>query len=175
MRSLLIGGARSGKSALAAGWALERAMNVCVLVTAAAADEEMAARIAAHRQARPRHWRVREEPIRLGHALSEEALKKQLVLVDCLTLWISNCLWPEATLPQTDPALWSGERALFLESLRTCHDVIVVSNEVGGGIVPGNPAARLFRDEQGRLNQAVAAICDEVFLVTAGLALRLKG
>ena len=175
MRSLLIGGARSGKSSLAARWALERSAEVCVLVTGIATDEEMAARIAVHRDARPQHWRVREEPVRLGHALSQEASKKQLVLVDCLTLWISNCLWPIAALPRTDHALWSGERALFLEALRTCSDIIVVSNEVGSGIVPESPVARLFRDEQGRLNQAVAAICDEVFLVSAGLALRLKG
>ncbi|HEY3785656.1 MAG TPA: bifunctional adenosylcobinamide kinase/adenosylcobinamide-phosphate guanylyltransferase [Steroidobacteraceae bacterium] len=175
MRSLLIGGVRSGKSSLAARWALQRSADVCVLVTGIAQDAEMTARIEAHRRARPPHWTVREEPIRLGHALRQATLQPQLVLVDCLTLWISNCLWPAATLPEADHALWGTERQQFLAALRSSKDVIVVSNEVGAGIVPENAVARLFRDEQGWLNQAVAEICDEVFLVTAALPLRLKG
>lgn len=174
MRSLLIGGARSGKSSLAVRWALQRSADVCVLVTASAADPEMAERIEAHRRARPPHWSVCEEPVHLGHALRQEAIKK-LVVVDCLTLWISNCLWHAETLPHADRARWSAERQQFLDALRMSEDVIVVSNEVGTGIVPENAAARVFRDEQGWLNQAVAEICDEVFLVSAGLPLRLKG
>jgi adenosylcobinamide kinase / adenosylcobinamide-phosphate guanylyltransferase len=172
MKTLLIGGARSGKSSLAERWATERSNNnVCTIVTGTESDPEMTARIAAHRRARPPQWRVREEPTRLGHALRSEAATGHLALLDCLTLWISNCLWP--TPP--DDALWPTERADFLEALRaSTADIIIVTNEVGTGIVPNNPAARVFRDEQGWLNQAVAAVCDEVYFVTAGLPLRLK-
>jgi adenosylcobinamide kinase / adenosylcobinamide-phosphate guanylyltransferase len=176
MRTLLIGGARSGKSALALRWSNERSSNVCALVTGTESDPEMAARIAAHRRERPAHWRVREEPVHLGRALREECSPARLLLVDCLTLWVSNCLWPAAEVTEgSDHSTWHRERDAFLEALAACSsDVIVVTNEVGTGIVPNNPAARAFRDEQGWLNQAVAAICDEVFFVTAGLPLCLK-
>jgi adenosylcobinamide kinase / adenosylcobinamide-phosphate guanylyltransferase len=171
VRTLLIGGARSGKSSLAQRWSGERSTDVCALVTGTESDPEMASRIAAHRRERPAHWRVREEPVQLGRALREE--KSGLVLVDCLTLWIANCLWPPGV--ESDPAGWRRERDDFLQALRARgRDVIIVSNEVGTGIVPANAAARLFRDEQGWLNQAVAAVCDEVFFVTAGLPLCLK-
>jgi adenosylcobinamide kinase / adenosylcobinamide-phosphate guanylyltransferase len=191
MRTFLIGGARSGKSTLAARWAAEHSNRVCCVVTATACDREMAARIDAHRRERPAHWRVREEPVRLGAALQEETRTGDLLLVDCLTLWTANCLWPTVlreaargeTLRVDDPggncaadlAGWHAERDVFLTSLRTLSaEVIVVSNEVGTSLVPENAAARIFRDEQGTLNQLVAAACDAVFLVTAGLALRLK-
>jgi adenosylcobinamide kinase/adenosylcobinamide-phosphate guanylyltransferase len=189
MRTLLIGGARSGKSALALRWANERSTDVCMLVTGTESDPEMAERIAAHRRERPTHWRVREEPVQLGRTLREEdtALTQgpapasssnagRLLLVDCLTLWISNCLWlPGQVTEGSDPAAWHRERADFLDALGACAaDVIIVTNEVGTGIVPNNAAARVFRDEQGWLNQAVAAVCDEVFFVTAGLPLCLK-
>ena len=184
MRTLLIGGARSGKSALALRWSNERSTDVCTLVTGSESDPEMAARIAAHRRERPAHWRVREEPVRLGRALREEAnslahgvphgVAHGLVLVDCLTLWISNCLWPQGS-EAPDQAAWHRERDDFLDALSaSAADVIIVTNEVGTGIVPNNAAARIFRDEQGWLNQAVAAVCDEVFFVTAGLPLCLK-
>jgi adenosylcobinamide kinase/adenosylcobinamide-phosphate guanylyltransferase len=187
MKTFLIGGARSGKSSLAARWAGERSRNVCCVVTATASDDEMSARIAAHRRERPQHWRVREEPVRLGAALRDESRTSTLLLVDCLTLWTANCLWPPrpempgttgraaTAMTQPDVAGWQAERDDFLASLRAAtNEVIVVSNEVGTGLVPEHAASRLFRDEHGRLNQMVAAVCDEVFLVTAGLALRLK-
>lgn len=191
MKTLLIGGARSGKSALALRWSGERSANVCTLVTGTESDPEMTARIAAHRRERPAHWRVREEPIYLGRALREEAgsttqvvasvppslsAADTLVLVDCLTLWISNCLWPpDQATADADFAIWRRERADFLDALAECKsNVIIVTNEVGTGIVPNNASSRVFRDEQGWLNQAVAAVCDEVFFVTAGLPLRLK-
>ncbi|MBS0421635.1 MAG: bifunctional adenosylcobinamide kinase/adenosylcobinamide-phosphate guanylyltransferase [Proteobacteria bacterium] len=171
MRVLFIGGARSGKSSLAQRLSGQRSADVCVLVTGTESDPEMAARIAAHRRERPSHWRVREETVRLGRALRDE--KPRLVLVDCLTLWISNCLW--ATGPEADLARWRYERDDFVAALREAtNDVIIVTNEVGTGIVPGNAASRIFRDEQGWLNQAVAAVCDEVYLVTAGLPMCLK-
>jgi adenosylcobinamide kinase / adenosylcobinamide-phosphate guanylyltransferase len=131
----------------------------------------MAARIAAHRRDRPAHWRVREEPVQLGRVLREET---GLVLVDCLTLWISNCLWSPGTV-EADLIAWRRERDDFVDSLKARQtDVIIVTNEVGTGIVPNNAASRLFRDEQGWLNQVVAAACDEVYFVTAGLPLCLK-
>jgi adenosylcobinamide kinase/adenosylcobinamide-phosphate guanylyltransferase len=120
----------------------------------------------------------------LGGALREEstatlqspAAARALLLVDCLTLWISNCLWPPAqVIDGNDYATWHRERDDFLDALRACtSEVIIVTNEVGTGIVPNNVASRVFRDEQGWLNQAVAAICDEVFFVTAGLPMCLK-
>ncbi len=172
MRTLLIGGARSGKSALAQRWAHERSTDVCTLVTGTESDPEMIARIAAHRRARPAHWRVREEPVQLGRSLRDETAG--LVLVDCLTLWISNCLWQPGAV-EAELAGWRRERDDFIEALKArTSDVIIVTNEVGTGIVPGNAASRLFRDEQGWLNQAVAGACDEVYFVMAGLPLCLK-
>lgn len=189
MKTLLIGGARSGKSSLAAQWAGERSRQVCCIVTGVASDAEMAARIQAHKRERPPHWRVREEPTDLAAALQDEGRSQPLLLIDCLTLWTSNCLWPatekvpageqQHTSGQdtwiANVAGWRARRDAFLAALRTCSaPVILVSNEVGTGIVPEHAAARLFRDEHGWLNQQVAAVCDEVFLVTAGLPLRLK-
>ena len=184
MKTLLIGGARSGKSALAQRWAQERGGSVRVVVTATASDTEMATRIAAHRRDRPAHWSVREAPAQLGQALREEtaaalaARPHECLLIDCLTLWVANCLWPASTpMVAAEPAIegWQRERADFLAALAACAaDVIVVSNEVGMGIVPADPGARLFRDEQGWINQAVAAACEEVFVVFGGLPLRLK-
>jgi adenosylcobinamide kinase / adenosylcobinamide-phosphate guanylyltransferase len=173
MRTLLIGGARSGKSALALRWAHERSNNVTVLVTGAETDPEMSARIDRHRRERPAHWQVHEEPVHLGRALRQ--LGDGLVLVDCLTVWISNCLWPPGPMETPELASWRAEQADFIQALndRTA-DTLIVTNEVGTGIVPDNAVARVFRDEQGWLNQSVAAVCDEVFLVTAGLPLCLK-
>jgi adenosylcobinamide kinase/adenosylcobinamide-phosphate guanylyltransferase len=182
MKTFLIGGARSGKSSLAAAWACESTDDVCCLVTGLATDAEMAARIERHRAERPPHWHVREAPRSLGRALREVSGKHRLVLVDCLTVWTSNCLWPPERMTESsvsdlppDQERWCAERDDFLTALRTCaSDVIVVSNEVGSGIVPFAAAARLFRDEHGWLNQAVAGACDETFLVVAGMAVRLS-
>jgi adenosylcobinamide kinase / adenosylcobinamide-phosphate guanylyltransferase len=185
MRTFLLGGARSGKSSLAARWAAERSKSVCCVVTATASDDEMTARIDAHRRERPQHWRLREEPRRLSAAVRDESRAGGLLLIDCLTLWTANCLWPPASTAavtseasrdfQADLPGWHAERDAFLTSvLTTSSEIIIVSNEVGTSLVPENAAARLFRDEQGRLNQLVAAACDAVFLVTAGLPLRLK-
>jgi len=142
----------------------------------------MAARIEAHRRERPGHWRVREAPVALAAALQEEAGAAGVVLIDCLTLWLTNCLWPPAMASDAvqgemsaDLSGWRRERGAFIEALSNVEcPVVLVSNEVGGGIVPASAATRLFRDEQGRLNQEVPAACDEVSFVAAGLALRLK-
>jgi adenosylcobinamide kinase/adenosylcobinamide-phosphate guanylyltransferase len=185
MKTLYLGGARSGKSTLATQRAKQEAEDVCCIVTATESDVEMSARIAAHRKQRPESWRVIEQPVRLGAALLEESDRHAVILIDCLTLWTANCLWPAHASLQSasnadsasgaDYQFWRNERESFLEALRDCTSrVIVVSNEVGTGIIPANAASRVFVDEQGWLNQSVAAICDEVYQAVAGIAVRIK-
>ena len=163
-----MGGARSGKSALAQQRALESGLNVIYLATAQANDEEMVARIARHRAERPAEWGLVEEPLALADALKAHAAPHHCLLVDCLTLWLSNLLI-------------AGEEQLDRETRRLLDtlpslpgSVVLVSNEVGQGNVPTNPLARRFRDEAGRLHQAVASCCDRVTFVIAGLPLILK-
>lgn len=180
-RTLLLGGARSGKSALAEKLAAESGKEVIYLATARAGDGEMATRIAAHQRQRPAHWRTIEEPLALGAALRQWTAPQRLLLVDCLTLWLSNlifsepCAHPEVgaiTLPPT----FHSERAHFLQALEQAGgDIVLVSNEVGMGIVPCGAISRCYADEAGRLNQAVAALCERAVLVAAGLPLTLKG
>jgi adenosylcobinamide kinase/adenosylcobinamide-phosphate guanylyltransferase len=128
----------------------------------------MAARIARHRAARPPAWRAVEEPIALAATLRAECAAGRFVIVDCVTLWLSNLLLAEAPL--------EPERAALLDALPALPGrVLLVTNEVGLGIVPENALARRFRDAQGAINQALAALCDRVTLVTAGLPMVLKG
>ena len=163
---LILGGARSGKSALAELRARDSGLAVTYVATATAGDAEMQQRIAHHRQRRPAHWLTMEEPRALAATLRAEAAPDRCLLVDCLTLWLSNLLLG----PGLEP-----ERQSLLDTLPTLPgQVILVSNEVGWGIVPMNELARRFADEQGRLNQAVAARCPRVTLVAAGLPLVLK-
>ncbi len=185
---LIIGGARSGKSALAEARALAAeaaGYEVLYLATAAAvdsaADPEMAARVAHHRQRRPAHWGLLEEPQQLAATLARHAAPQRLLLVDCLTLWLTNLLFAGAAARQADAGqsidcpLLRGETAALLEVLPTLPgQIILVSNEVGCGIVPMAAVSRLFADEQGRLNQRVARLCAQVTLVAAGLPLELK-
>ena len=179
--TLIFGGARSGKSAYAERLALASGKEVMYLATAAAGDAEMAARIDLHRQQRPAAWPTLEEPLALGTALLKWCQPGRLILVDCLTLWLSNLMfsspehYPEVGAI-TLPPLFESERAHFLQALSKIEgDVILVSNEVGMGIVPNGAISRRFTDEAGRLNQAVAARCEHVMLVAAGLPLVLKG
>lgn len=166
MVELILGGARSGKSALAERRAAESGLAVAYLATAQAHDDEMQRRIAHHRGRRPAHWATVEEPVQLAAVLQAQAAEGRCVLVDCLTLWLSNLMLG----PGLEP-----ERGALLDALpRLPGRVILVSNEVGWGIVPENALARVFADEQGRLNQAVAALSQRVTLVAAGLPLELK-
>lgn len=168
MRELILGGARSGKSALAVRVARSSGLAVTVVATARAGDAEMAERIARHRAARPATWRVVEEPIALAAVLRAECAADRLVVVDCLTLWLSNLLLAEAPL--------ESEQAALLDALPMLPGrVLFVANEVGLGIVPDNALGRRFRDLAGLLNQALAARCDRVTLVAAGLPIVLKG
>jgi adenosylcobinamide kinase/adenosylcobinamide-phosphate guanylyltransferase len=179
--TLVLGGARSGKSGHAEALAIASGRDVVYIATAGARDGEMAERIAHHRASRPAHWTTVEETIALGAAIARHSTPGRVVLVDCLTLWLSNLLFSSDdafpdTGPVTLPVLFHQERQALLDSLASASgDVILVSNEVGMGIVPMGAISRAFVDEQGRLNQAVAAACDRALFVAAGLPLVLKG
>ncbi|MFA7317169.1 MAG: bifunctional adenosylcobinamide kinase/adenosylcobinamide-phosphate guanylyltransferase [Sulfuricella sp.] len=167
MRELILGGARSGKSALAEKIALESGLAVTYIATATAGDEEMAGRIAHHRERRPAGWELIEEPVRLAAALQDSAAPGRCLLVDCMTLWLNNVI--------ADEALFQRERAALLGILPALPGrVILVSNEVGMGIVPLGELTRRYCDEAGRLHQELAQLCDRVTLVAAGLPLVLK-
>lgn len=169
MRSLILGGARSGKSALAERLAHESGHPVTYIATAQAHDEEMAARIAHHRAGRPSYWACVEEPLALADALRAHASPGQCVLVDCLTLWLSNLLIAN------DEALFEREREALLAVVpELTGQVLLVSNEVGLGVVPMGELSRRFVDEAGRLHQALAVRCERVLFVAAGLPLTLK-
>src|SRR5688572_13422011 len=170
-RHLILGGARSGKTAhaiaLAKSLATERNASVTYVATAQPLDEEMQHRISLHRAERPATWRTLEAPTRLAQALAADN-QSAIMVIDCMTLWLSNALLqdfrddaPTAALPT-----WDAERAEFLQWLNEMRgDVLLISNEVGAGIVPLAPLSRRFQDEQGRLNQALAAVCEQVSLV----------
>jgi adenosylcobinamide kinase/adenosylcobinamide-phosphate guanylyltransferase len=166
---LVIGGARSGKSRFAQGLAEAQAGDITLIVTAEVFDAEMAARIDKHRAERPAHWRVVEAPIELPEAIAKACATTEFVLVDCLTLWLSNVLCTRAE------QLEERMNALCAAVQNASGQLVLVSNEVGWSIVPDNALARVFRDEQGRLNQRIAAIAERVTLVAAGLPLQLKG
>lgn len=166
--SMVIGGARSGKSALAERLVLASGRTPVYLATAEAHDDEMAARIAAHQAARAgTGWRTVEAPRDLAPALAD-ATVGEAVLLDCATLWLTNAILAGADL--------ATEQAALLAALAGCKaPVVVVTNEVGLSIVPENALARAFRDAQGRLNQRLAAEAGLVVAVWAGLPLVLKG
>jgi adenosylcobinamide kinase/adenosylcobinamide-phosphate guanylyltransferase len=170
MRSLILGGARSGKSALAERLAMASGHEVVYIATAQAHDAEMAARIAHHRASRPSHWHCVEEPLALAAALQEHARPGCCVLVDCLTLWLSNLLGED------DATRFAQERDALLEVMPSLTgQVLLVSNEVGLGVVPMGELTRRFVDEAGRLHQALAVHCEKVLFVAAALPLALKG
>lgn len=171
--TLILGGARSGKSAYAERLAQESGLPVTYFATAQVYDDEFGARIAHHQSRRPTAWKTVEVPHRLAAVLKAEAAPDRCVIVDCLTLWLAQCICPEC-LP-AEGIDWPAERAALLEALSTVPGkVILVSNEVGMGIVPLGEINRQFQDEQGRLNQAVAKMATEVVFVAAGLPLKLK-
>lgn len=165
---LVLGGARSGKTALALARAEASGLAPVMVATAQAFDAEMEARIAAHRAERDGRWTTVEETRDLLGVLSREAGPERILMVDCLTLWLSNLLLAGAEVEAAIDALVVGLSGL-------AGPVILVSNEVGLGIVPENALARRFRDLQGRLNRLVAAAADRVTFVAAGLPLVLKG
>jgi adenosylcobinamide kinase / adenosylcobinamide-phosphate guanylyltransferase len=164
--TLVLGGARSGKSRHAEGLIAALPPPWTYVATAEAGDEEMAARIKSHRERRGAQWRTIEAPRELAKALA--ACGDGPLLVDCLTLWLSNLMLAEANVEE--------ETAQLEETLAaTKGPLVLVANEVGSGIVPGYPLGRRFRDMQGILNQRMAARAERVILMVAGLPLALKG
>ncbi len=166
--TLVLGGARSGKSRYAET-IIETAANRGVYcATAEARDAEMVERIAVHRARRGPFWRTIEEPLALAAVIGAEACGEQPLLIDCLTLWLSNVMFAGRSPEE--------ECAALVAALGTAQGpVVAVANEVGMGLVPENPLGRSFRDAAGRLNQDVAALADRVVFVAAGLPVILKG
>jgi adenosylcobinamide kinase/adenosylcobinamide-phosphate guanylyltransferase len=165
--TLVLGGARSGKSRHAEQLVDQSGGAPLYIATAEAGDGEMATRIAAHRARRGTAWRTVEEPLDLAGVLRREAASGSVILVDCLTLWLANLIAAERDI--------AAETAALIAALGDlAAPVVLVSNEVGQGIVPDNALARRFRDAAGRLHQDIAVVADRVDFVTAGLVQRLK-
>lgn len=169
---LILGGARSGKSSLAETLATESELKVVYIATATAGDGEMAARIARHKTQRPQHWLLVEEPRDLAAVIREYSKPGYCLLVDCLTLWLTNCLFD----PKVNHHPWQDRKQAFLQALSEAKGrIILVSNEVGQGVVPMGEVSRQFVDESGWLHQAIAKQAERVVFVTAGIPQVLKG
>ena len=173
MLTLIIGGARSGKSHFAQSLCAQAA-RVAYIATAIADDDEMRNRIARHRAARPAHWLTLEEPLALAEALARTAPECDVVLIDCLTVWLSNFCWHHRELPPETLEARTLATVDRLLSSSAAGTVIAVSNEVGCGIVPETPVGRLFRDLQGIVNQRVARAAETVYHLVAGIPTRIK-
>ena len=170
MRELILGGARSGKSRLAEKLAADSGLAVTYIATSQALDGEMSSRIRLHRERRPAEWALIEEPIELARVLRESANAERCLLVDCLTLWLTNLLILE------DEARLIVEREALLDCLSGLPGrIILVSNETGLGVVPMGELTRRYVDEAGRLHQAIAERCQRVVFTVAGLPMLLKG
>ena len=171
MHTLVLGGVRSGKTALAERLAGDSGMDVIYLATATADDDEMRARVALHQQQRPANWGLNEEPLAIASVLVHHASsgrKAPCILVDCMSLWLSNLL-------HVGEPTFTRERENFLTQLTQYPgDLVVVSNEVGLGIIGMDPLTRRFGDELGWLNQALAARCNKVVMSVVGLPMVLK-
>jgi adenosylcobinamide kinase/adenosylcobinamide-phosphate guanylyltransferase len=166
--TLVMGGARSGKSTYAEGMVEEAAANGLYIATATATDQEMAARIEHHRERRGPFWTTVEEPIHIAHAIEAHTLPGRPILVDCLTLWLSNLMLEGRSV--------DAEADRLLATLEESGvPLVLVANEVGQGIVPDNALARAFRDHAGRLNQRIAGLAERVVMMVAGLPMTVKG
>jgi adenosylcobinamide kinase / adenosylcobinamide-phosphate guanylyltransferase len=166
--SFILGGARSGKTRRALSLAEASGKAPVYIATGQAFDAEMQDRIDRHKAERGPNWRTVEAPIDLATAITSNASTKTILLIDCLTLWLSNLTFAQRDI--------SAETQFLIQALQDATGpVLVVSNEVGLGIVPENALARRFRDDQGRLNQSIAAVADRVEFIAAGLPLTLKG
>ena len=166
--TFVLGGARSGKSSFAEKLVENSGLQPVYLATGRAFDKEMESRISIHRDRRGSEWQTVEEPLDLVGALEKHAGHDRFVLVDCLTLWITNLMMAEQNI--------AAETETLIAALSPLSGpVVFVSNEVGLGIVPENQMAREFRDHAGFLHQAVASVADEVYFMAAGLPLKMKG
>ena len=174
----ITGGVRSGKSNFAEKMAVDLGKSVAYLATAQPLDEEMAFRIEKHREKRLNTWETYEEPIKVRELVSRLGLEKEAILIDCLTLLTSNLLLRKEDKVE-DPE-WQEEILLEIEKLaeisfRVPAQVIIVSNEVGMGLIPDNTLGRVYRDILGRANSIIADKADEVFLMVSGIPLKIKG
>jgi len=167
---LILGGARSGKTALAENICLKLGENPAYIATAQALDSEMDKRILLHKEQRGNNFTTYEEPLNLAKAIENAAKNHKIILVDCLTLWLSNLKFSNKSNMEE-----SIEKLKTTLKKTTQSRIILVSNEVGMGIVPNNQLAREFGDESGLLHQQLAEICQNVYLCVAGLPLALKG
>ncbi len=171
---LILGGARSGKSSYAQQMAADRGGKVLFCATAQPLDKDMRKRIRAHIRSRPADWDTLEVPEKLAAALQDKTGKYDTVIVDCITLLAANCIGQLTDSRKAEKCVDSEIRGLIRMMQRSRCNFILVSNEVGGGIVPDNALARVYRDALGRANQQLAAAAGEVILMTAGLPLKLK-
>lgn len=170
MHELILGGARSGKSRLAETLAVNSGLEVMYIATSQALDEEMRARIAHHKAQRPAHWQLIEEPVQLAKVIAQHARAERCLLIDCLTLWLTNLLL------DADPDALAREQQALLDTLKQAPGrIIMVSNETGLGVVPMGELSRRYVDQAGWLHQAIAAISDRVIFTVAGLPMVLKG
>lgn len=173
MSVLILGGARSGKSRYAENLANASSKQVIYIATGQARDKEMAERICRHKRDRPPHWETLEEPLELATVLEVHSHENHCLLVDCLTLWLSNVLFDQQG--ELQEAIFKQQTQALLDIVPTLQgEVIFVSNEVGSGIVPLDAMSRRFVDEAGLLHQQLAQRCERVVLITAGLAQVLK-
>ena len=174
---LILGGARSGKSSKASEIA-EEYSEVVYLATGVPTDEEMESRIARHKEERPKNWDTIEEPVEIGEKLAglESKNFSGAVILDCLGFWLSNLFREIDRLEEIDPENFVTEkvRKELQPALDSKYELIIVSNEVGMGVIPGSTAGRRFRDALGRANQVVGEMADDVFLMVAGFKLELK-
>lgn len=171
---LILGGARSGKSAYAENLATAIDLPVTYIATAQVYDDEFKTRVAHHQARRPKHWELIEAPFKLAETIQKTDEEEKVLIVDCLTLWLAQCICPECIKPKN--ISWELEReALLLLLPKHKGHIIFVSNEVGMGIVPLGEINRQFQDEQGRLNQAIAKLAHHVSFIAAGLPIKLKG
>ncbi|AEF53577.1 bifunctional adenosylcobinamide kinase/adenosylcobinamide-phosphate guanylyltransferase [Marinomonas posidonica] len=169
MKHLVLGGVRSGKSAFAQDLVAETGKPVCYVATSQVWDDEMAQRVERHKLNRPAQWQLIEEPIALAETLNRLNNVQQAVIVECFSLWLSNLLCLE------DDQAFERERQSLLNAVKQFQgDLVLVSSEVGLGIMPMNALARRFADEAGMLNQSLAKLTDRVTFVAAGLPMPLK-
>lgn len=173
MVSLVIGGARSGKSRFAQSLGANEQRAVYI-GTARPEDAEMEVRIAQHRRQRPAHWCTVEAPLAIGDAVERHGRECDFLLLDCLTVWLSNFCWEHREKSQSDIETAALCEIGRVASAATEAHIVIVTNEVGGGLVPETALGRFFRDLQGRVNQEAARMADRVFLVVAGIPVTIK-
>ena len=177
---LILGGVRSGKSQFAQEMASRMGEGVLFVATGEPLDEEMRQRIEEHRRMRPSNWRTVEAPLRVGRRISEEIGSAEVVILDCLTLLVSNVIGQCGDPEQVDAGLVSEKLAVEIEELAACIEkveasFILVSNEVGMGLVPDNRLGRLYRDCLGKANRELAQRAGSVYLMVAGIPMVVKG